>query len=78
MDKEKIIDEFNLWHSQTRNPIGDGFPVTTKQIADFWLSKFSALRAEEREKIEKMKVAKGNYNCGEEGCCDTNPEDERE
>lgn len=30
------------------------------------------------EEVEGMKVANGNYNCGEEGCCNPNPKDDRE
>ena len=28
--------------------------------------------------IEKLKIADGNYNCGEAGCCKTDPKDPRE
>ena len=31
-----------------------------------------------RAQIKKMEIAHGNYNCGEEGCCNPNPKDERE
>ena len=31
-----------------------------------------------RKEVEGMRIAKGNYNCGEEGCCNPNPKDERE
>jgi hypothetical protein len=34
--------------------------------------------AEVERVVEEYKIAGGNYNCGEEGCCDTNPTDERE
>jgi hypothetical protein len=34
--------------------------------------------AEVEREVEEYKIAGGNYNCGEEDCCDTNPTDERE
>ncbi len=30
------------------------------------------------KEVEGMRIAEGNYNCGEEGCCNPNPKDDRE
>lgn len=53
----ELREEFEQWKEKTRNPIGDGFPVTNSQIADWWLSKLDiTLQAELeglREEIKK-------------------------
>ena len=41
------------------------------------LSLIKVMKALEKE-LEGEKVADGNYNCGEEGCCNLNPDDPRE
>jgi hypothetical protein len=66
---ESFEETYPNWTLTVKHPYQDTWVIQEHEIKSHLLQ--SQLKTIElvKEEIGKMKVAGGNYNCGEEGCC---------
>lgn len=84
MNIEKLREEFGVFLQE--NNCGKNFGDENFMdiygscgfIEDWWINKILEREKELNSKMKNFKIANGNYNCGEEGCCSKNPNDVRE
>lgn len=74
---QEISNEFSVFGLNEAIRI-NGHCGTKEIISRLYAGRISMLLDSMVAEVNEKKIAGGNYNCGYEGCCNPNPEDQRE